>query len=299
MSSIPRRHHYVTKAYLEGFLEPGEKHLFCYVRKRTGSFLSTPRDLATIRDFHSFRRLDGTIDSSLETRIEREIESPGIPLVRKLASGKVNIDYKHRSAVARLIGLQNVRVPYERSFMDKNNVDNLRSFIDEMDEMSRRLNAPVNAIDVAITPHDDPKLIKNWSRFTRAQILAELKQAEEDPHKSSRDTFFSLAADLEKIFVKMEWTVRITSGSSRFITSDRPVIRYSADGKGLGRGLRDLRSEVKFPLSSTSILEMKHRNWLPEAVRKRRRNDNSRVKKRGTRKLKCWRQMMLLCRVSI
>lgn len=129
---------------------------------------------------------------------EREIESPGIPLIRKLASGKVNIDYKQRSAVARLIGLQNVRVPYERSFMDENNVDNLRSYIDEMDEMSRRLNAPVNAIDVAITLHDDPRLIKNWSRFTRAQILAELKEAEDDPHKSSRDRFFSLAADLEK-----------------------------------------------------------------------------------------------------
>ena len=81
MTSIPRQHHFVTKAYLEGFLEPGEKHLVCYVRKKIGSFLSTPRDLANIRDFHSFRRPEGTIDSSLETRIEREIESPGIPLV--------------------------------------------------------------------------------------------------------------------------------------------------------------------------------------------------------------------------
>ena len=86
--------------------------------------------------------------------------------------------------------------------------------------------------------------------------------------------------------MKMEWTVRIASGSSRFITSDRPVIRDSADGKGLGRGLRDLRSEIKFPLSSTSILEMKYCNWLPDAVRKRHRNDNSRVKKRGDTKIK-------------
>ena len=231
-----------------------------------------PVNLANIRDFHSFRRPDSSIDTSLETLIEREIESPGIPLIRKLASGKVNIDYKQRSLVARLVGLQSVRVPYERSFMDSNNVDNLRSYIDEMDESARRLGQPVNAIEIAVTPHDDPRLIKNWVRITRAQILAELKEAEEDPHRSSRETFFGLASALEAILVRMEWTVRYASGSSRFITSDRPVIRSFSDGPSIGRGLRDLRAEISFPLSSTSILEIKHRQWHINAARKRTRN---------------------------
>ena len=282
MSNIPRRHHYVTQAYLESFLEPRQNHLVGYMRKNSASFLRTPRDLANIRNFHSFRRPDGTLDFSLETRIASEIENPGIPLIRKLASGKVNIDHQQRSTVARLIGLQDVRVPYERNFRDKNNLDNLRFYIEEMDEMSRQSNAPMNAIEVAVAPHGKPK---HWYRLTRAQILAELKEAEDDPSKTSRDTFFSLADALEKIFIKMEWTVRTATGSSRFITSDRPVIRSWADGKGFGRGVKDLRSEIKFPLSSTAILEMKHRNWLPEAVHKHHRNDNSRVRKTGNSRI--------------
>lgn len=272
MPALPRRHHFVTKAYLEGFLEAGEKHLLCYMRRRSEPFLSMPVNLANIRDFHSFRRPDGSIDASLETLIEREIESPGIPLIRKLASGRVNIDYKQRSLVARLVGLQSVRVPYERRFMDSNNVDNLRSYIDEMDESARRLGQPVNTIEIAVAPRDDPRRIKKWVRITRAQVLAELKEAEEDPQRSSRETFFGLASTLEAILVKMEWTVRYASGSSRFITSDRPVIRSFSDGPSMGRGLRDLRAEVSFPLSSTSILEIKHRQWHIDAVRKRTRN---------------------------
>ena len=109
-------------------------------------------------------------------------------------------------------------------------------------------------------------------RITRAQILAELREAEEDPQRSSRETFFGLASALEAILVKMEWTVRYASGSSRFITSDRPVIRSFSDGPSIGRGLRDLRAEIGFPLSSTSILEIKHRQWHINAARKRTRN---------------------------
>lgn len=273
MSGIPRRHHYVTKAYLEGFVEPEEIHLFCYGRKRSEPFPNTPQNLANIRDFHSFKRPDGAIDCSLETQIEREIESPGIPIIRKLTSGKVNLGHTQRLALARLIGLQSVCVPYERSFMDANNVDNLHAFIVEMDEAANKLGAPVNALDLAVTPQDDPRLIKKWTRITREQVLAELREAEQHPGKSSRDTFLGLAGDLARIFMKMEWTVRYISGSCRFITSDRPVIRRSTDKEELGRGMRDLRSEIVFPLSATAILEIKHHNWLIDAVRKRRTNE--------------------------
>jgi hypothetical protein len=273
MTPIPRRHHYVTKAYLEGFLEPGENNLCCYTRKRSAPFLSAPTNLANIRDFHSFKRPDGSIDCSLETQIEREIETPGIPIIRMVISGKTNLDFGQRLSLAKLVALQSVRVPFERNFMDSNNVDNLSSYLEEMDEASRKLNAPVNAIDVAVTPRDDPRLIKKWARITREQILAEIREAREDPRKSSRDTLVLLAGDLAKVFVQMEWIVYQASGTGCFITSDRPVVRTSTDNKGFGRGIRDLRSEISFPLSSTVMLRMKHYNWLLDEIRKRRPNE--------------------------
>jgi hypothetical protein len=272
MKGIPRRHHYVTRAYLELFLEPGDKHLYCYGRKRNEPFRNTPENLANIRDFYSFRRPDGGIDCSLETRIEREIETPGIPLIRKLASGKANLSHADRTKVAKLIALQSVRVPYERTFMDANNVSNLNSYLAEMDEASERFSAPVSALYLAVSLNGNPRSITKWTRITRAQVLAELKDADEDPTRSSRETFFSLASDIAAILVKMEWTVHRIYGADRFVTSDRPMLLKSSDEFGFGRGIRDLRSVVLFPLSSTALLEAKHHNWLLDAIRKRTRN---------------------------
>jgi hypothetical protein len=198
-----------------------------------------------------------------------------MPVLRKLASGKASIDHVQRLKLAKLIALQSVRVPFERNFMDRNNKDNLLSYLAQMDEDSRRHNAPVNAIQIAITPVDDPRLIKKWSTITRAQVLAALREVEEDPTRSSRETFLGLAGAIAEIYMSMEWTIHCIQGSQRFITSDRPVLRHYSGGGGPGRGLRDIRSEVYFPLSSTALLHMKHHNWLIDQIRKRRRGPPS------------------------
>ena len=77
----------------------------------------------------------------------------------------------------------------------------------------------------------------------------------------------------------MEWTLYCASGKSRFITSDRPVIVDSADEAGISRGLKDMRTTVTFALSGTALLQLKHRNWLVDAVRKRSRNEPARRRK--------------------
>jgi hypothetical protein len=163
--------------------------------------------------------------------------------------------------------------------MDQHNIDDLRSHIREMDEASQRLGGPVNALDIAVTPRDDPRLIKNWVRVTRAQVLALIKETEEDPQRFSREAFFGLAESVGRIIARMEWTVRYASGTARFVTSDRPVVRSFSNGPAAGRGLNDLRAEIRFPLSNTSIIEIKHRQWLLDAVRKKTRRGGPKLKK--------------------
>jgi hypothetical protein len=123
-----------------------------------------------------------------------------------------------------------------------------------------------------VAPRDDPRLIQKWVTFRRADIFAMLKELDEDPGRTSRETFFGLADHLAKILVGMEWTVYRASGKSRLITSDRPVIVDSANEAGVGRGLNDMRTTVSFPLNGTALLQLKHRNRLVEAVRKRSRS---------------------------
>jgi hypothetical protein len=270
MAGIPRRHHFVTKAYLDGFLMPGEKHLFCYGRKKPEPFPAATEKLANRHDYYSFKRPDGTLDYSLETQIGSEIESPGMPVIQKLAGGKVNISHAERTALARLIALQNVRVPFERDFLDSNARDNLLGYLAEMDEESIRLGGPVNELKLGVAPRADPRLIKEWVSVQRDVVEHMLRELDADPGQTSRETIFGLSYDLAKIMVGMEWSVYRASGSARFITSDRPVIVDSDGEDGFGRGLKDMRTTVTFPLSGVALLQLKHRNWLVDEVRKRR-----------------------------
>ncbi len=276
MAANSRGHHYVTASYLEGFLAAGDRHLHCYGRHASKCFRSLPVNLARIRDYHSYINPDGSLDDRLEARIARDIESAGIAAIRKLASGNVNLSYPQRLAIAKMIALQSVRVPFERTFVDSFSVNSLRRYVEQMDEDSIKLGRPVNAIDIAVTPQDDPRLIKEWTRCTREDILAELRAIEKDPGKPSRDVFFDLAEDISRILVRMDWVVYFASQEGSFITSDHPVVRTSTDGKILGRGIRDVRSEVHFPLSGTACLQLSNRNTLAEELRKRRRKQKGR-----------------------
>ena len=278
MTGKSRRHHFVTRAYLEGFLEPGQDHLYCYGRYKREHFLSSPAKIANIRDYHSFRKPDGSLDTSLEDLIGAEFESRGIPIIRKLALGKIKIDYGQRLSLAKLIALQTVRVPYEREFIDHNAKETLLEHLREMDEGARRLGRPVNAIEVAIGHLDRLPRVGEWVRLHRSAIEAELKLLEEDPLRSSREALIFLAKGIATVYAGMEWTIHYASGASQFTTSDCPVIKMFRDGMPLAGGIKEYDCEILFPLSGAALLHMKHRNWMVDAVRKRSPNGKRRIR---------------------
>ncbi|MGC2108608.1 MAG: DUF4238 domain-containing protein, partial [Candidatus Korobacteraceae bacterium] len=270
MPTAPRRHHYVTKAYLDGFLETGEACLYCYGRKRAQPFLAAPVNLANIRDYHSFKRADGSLDSSLETVIEREFESPGIPILRRLATGKTSLRFSQRFALASLIALQNVRVPYEREFMDRHYKEELLGYLREMDEASLRLGGPVNAVHVAVNSSGEEPKADAWRTFKRKDIEALLREREHDTDNFSREAFLQIAREMAVTYSRMKWTVYLTSGKGRFITTDCPVVTSFRNGPKLGAGIKDPDCEISFPLSSRTLLRMKHDHWsLKDPERKR------------------------------
>jgi hypothetical protein len=270
MAGAPRRHHFVTKAYLDGFLEPEETGLFCYGRKRPKPFITAPVNLAHIRDYHSVKRADGSLDFSLEALIEREFETPGIPVLRRLSAGKASLGLSQRLALASLTALQGVRVPYEREFMDRHNRESLLGYIQEMDEGTRRLGKPVNAIEVAISTSDKVPAPEAWHRIERKDVEALLRETQDDPRRFSGETFLSLARDVAEIYARMKWTLYLATGENRFITTDCPVVRTFRNGPKPGMDIRSADCEISFPLSSRALLQMKHDNWsLSDADKKR------------------------------
>src|SRR5437879_627758 len=118
MPPRPRQHHYVTKAYLDGFLEPHCRQLFCYGRRRQSAFRRSPQDLAKERDYYSLRRPDGTWNDSLELKLQKHVEDPGLEVVRMLVDGKTRLNWEQRDRLSLLIAAQRFRVPHMRDLMD-------------------------------------------------------------------------------------------------------------------------------------------------------------------------------------
>ena len=275
----------MTKAYLDGFVEPNERLLFCYGRRNPEAFRAAPENLAHRRDYHSFKREDGTLDFTLETQIGQQIESPGIPIIRMLSDGKTNLDKAQRFCLARFIALQNVRVPYEREFMDQHYKIELEGYLADMDEMSRQRGFPVDAIEVAVNATGQEPKPHEWRWERRDIVNAKLRDLEADPQRFSRESFFDLAEKLAKIIFDMKWTVFYGTGESRFITSDCPVITRDKNERRHFPGLLDLDTEVYFPLSKNALIRMAHDNSCQLLPRKQQIRRQKRVMRTRTQEL--------------
>src|SRR5262249_812139 len=72
------------------------------------------RNLASRRNYYSVTRRDGTTDEQFESFLATEIEGPGIPIIRRLASTSAQLNWEDRGKLSALIAMQEVRVPWMR-----------------------------------------------------------------------------------------------------------------------------------------------------------------------------------------
>ncbi len=222
MSARPKQQHYVTKAYLDGFLEPGCGQLICYGRHRQTSFWRTPQDLATQRDYHSFKRADGTWDDSLELEIQRYVEDPGLEILRLLVDGKTRLNWQQRDRLSLLAAAQRFRVPHMRDLMDSHNKEEIRAWLSDYKRREEEIGGDPGEMIVGVSGGLDAN-DKREMAFTKVDLERLLEKYEEDPQRLSREHFMNLASKFAQIFRIMKWTVYYTAGQSRFITSDCPV----------------------------------------------------------------------------
>lgn len=259
MAVQPRQHHYVTKAYLEGFLEPQEKHILCYGRRRQQAFRRRPDDLAKQRDYYSFKRPDGTWDDTLEHLLDEKVESPGIVVLRKLVSGDTRLSWTDRQCLSMLVATQHMRVPYFREMIDTNYKQLVHHLLSDYDEKERELGFNPGPMRFrSIGPFDDEADDSKGALLTKDQLQRTAAFLESNPGHFSLDSVLDFAGSLAQILRHMKWTVHFGPADARYLTSDAPVIvRFERDDiKEAAFMRRDC--EVRFPLSSTCALSMAH-----------------------------------------
>jgi len=241
----PKQQHYVTKAYLDGFLAPGASQLFCYARNGK-MFPRRTQDIATGRNFYAFKNEKGQWDDSLEEIIGRTVEAPGLPVLQKLAKGNTRLNWDERTALALLVALQEVRTPAS-----------LQRTIDYTKAMTERLLREIRDADPTQKTID---LVGEDGKKSTV-TLAEIEESQADLEKKNSLEKLRLAMgpamELHQYYRQMKFTMHYPLGGQRFITSDTPVIRvYSHTGYGTGLNRNDV--EVRFPVSNSAFLTITH-----------------------------------------
>jgi len=241
----PKQQHYVTKAYLDGFLAPGASQLFCYARNGK-MFPRRTQDIATGRNFYAFKNEKGQWDDSLEEIIGRTVEAPGLPVLQKLAKGNTRLNWDDRTALALLVALQEVRTPAS-----------LQRTIDYTKAMTERLLREIRDADPTQKTID---LVGEDGKKSTV-TLAEIEESQADLEKKNSLEKLRLAMgpamELHQYYRQMKFTMHYPLGGQRFITSDTPVIRvYSHTGYGTGLNRNDV--EVRFPVSNSAFLTITH-----------------------------------------
>jgi Protein of unknown function (DUF4238) len=272
--SRPRRHHYVTRAYLRGFTEREDGQLYCYGRGRTEPFRAIPDELANQRDFYSTRRADGTWDDSLEMRIEREIESPGLPVLADLLNSKTSLSWEKRDRLSLFVAFQRLRVPHMRRLFDDAYKEMLDNLIKNYEEKEQEIGGDPGPMRVRSFGLDR-------SSFTSAaevtkETLLELRDAREiSPENFSLNSLMETSHSMASVIRRMKWTVHYATGTERFITCDCPVLLVFDEPSIKVAGLVRPDAELQFPLSAKVMLSMRHDLYLIDRVKKMGRGKRS------------------------
>jgi hypothetical protein len=200
MPPRPKKQHYVTRAYLEGFLESGRQFLFCYGRQRGIPFQGQPSELANERSYYSFRRPDGTWDDSLEHEIEQQVETPGLGALRALASGETRLQWPQRDALAMLMAVQRFRVPHLREMVDVAHAEVVQRCLVEYDRMQRE-RGPGRLWIRNVRPVPGAGAPEGPRAYVSREDLEEMQRSlREDPGQFSRESISTSQSRLRGCF---------------------------------------------------------------------------------------------------
>jgi hypothetical protein len=263
--SRPKQQHYVTKAYLDGFLAPSVQHLFCYGRNGS-SFRRSTDDLAKQRNFYALKTEEGEWDDSLEHLIEKTVEVPGLPVIKKLSAGKTRLNWDDRRALSLLIAIQEARTPAAR----QNVIAGSKLMTDRILQDIKAANPEQKTIDL---------IGKSDSKST--VTLEEIVESHDDLTKDHSAEVLRLAMgpalELYHYYMQMRFTVHYPLGTARFITTDTPVIRVFHQTREFGTGINRPDVEIRFPLSANALLTITHDLRLAEQLIKANENKRSKL----------------------
>lgn len=241
-----KRHHYVSKFYLDGFtcsLE--DPYLWVFEKGKHVPFKSSSQNTGFERYYYSFEKPDGTRDTNTIEDMYSQVEASAADVIRKIVNNEP-IGGQDKAHLAYFIAFQVTRVP------------KFRKHIEEVD----RHTIKQIAMSMGSDPHAFEAAIRTYEEQTGkpAGVGAEelrkfAKNGEYDiviKPESSLPIALMLPQTIWRTFAAMKWEILRATDDHHFITSDSPVFycdpsRVSGEIFNIGLMNRDV--EVTLPLT--------------------------------------------------
>ena len=247
-----KRHHYIPKFYLEGFVDPRNKP-FLWIYEKGGSKIieASAKDIAVEKHYFSFLDSKGERDSETLENALAEIEGKVASVCRKIFNEK-SLCEEDRSFFASFLALMMTRVPNHRNVISVM----IESVIKKMSLM------------FASNKKGFEGSVKRFEHDTGNKIdmpIEDLRQImlDESKYKIKANPQFSIAialSNLDKliqVFFDMKWTFLKATDDYKYLSGDNPLYYYDPtyDPRSFyGVGLLNKNVEITLPISQEVAL---------------------------------------------
>lgn len=247
--------HFVTQSYLRGFATgAGRKSmLYVYERNNPKPFRQKPQQAARQTNYYSFTKADGTVDDSIESLLGM-VESRAIPVLKKLASDDLQLNWEARDQISLFVAFQELRVPSAR--------ENYQNLLGQLVKRISEISASVPGLLESDIRELESKG-ESFKELTADSLRESLKRGEytfKAGQKTSLLAMLTLAPRLHALYREMEWRVIRTPATSPFVTSDNPVVKFDPQHRSgfWGIGMASPTIEIRFPVSKSTFLVFTH-----------------------------------------
>lgn len=246
-----KRHHYIPKFYLDGFVDPhNEPYIWVYEKGNEKIIKSTSKDIAVEKHYFSFLKPEGVRDSDTLENIISVLESNTSSVFKNIMEGK-SIREEDKIYFATFLAFMMVRVPNFRrnvenaagelikriSILQASNQEGFEAMIRQFEENTgKKINLSIEEFRKWIL--DGKYNIKVNPQFSLAMIM-------------------SFVDELSHIFLGMKWTFIKSTEEYKFLTGDNPLFYCDPThdpNSFYGVGLLNKNVEVTFPISKDLAL---------------------------------------------
>lgn len=237
-SRPPRRQHTVPRLYLRAFANRNQ--IIMCTRGSTTDKVRNIAKVAFTRDFYSVV-VNGTRDVTVETWLQRHVEDPAAPALRRVLDGQWPPVDEDRHVIAAYAAFQLLRTPLIRAYMRQ--IDQATAPLLWSAEVLRRTTAQVE-----LTDNEKFQVLAEARARTPAAVTERT-----DPRGMLRTMIREADRQVPRLLDR-GWSL-LRSASPVLVTSDNPVAKFFPTGAPAGfTGVAPPDAELDLPLSPELLL---------------------------------------------